>query len=280
MKLLPGEFPLLANLIRQLAGVHLEETKGYLVENRLGPIATRVGCTNFNEFYFKLRYDAGSKLVEEVVDAITTHETSWFRDGGPYDALQFKVAPECIDARAAAGTPKKLRIWSAACSTGQEPYGIAMVLSEMIPDIASWDVQVLATDISVGSVETAKKGVYSAHDVGRTQRPGAMARWFDQTAEGAVVKPAIKKLVTFRQMNLMDGVRGVGPFDVVFLRNVLIYFDAASKKKVLDAVRGVLMPHGWLFVGGTENLTEAGPEWVPQVHCRATVYQPNVVVRR
>ncbi|MBL9076340.1 MAG: protein-glutamate O-methyltransferase CheR [Planctomycetes bacterium] len=279
MKLAPGEMPLMITLVRQLAGVHLDESKGYLIENRLGPIAKRIGCTNFNELYFKLRYDAKSTLVQEVVDAITTHETSWFRDGAPYDALQFKVAPECIDARSRSGSPRKLRIWSAACSTGQEPYGIAMVLSEMLPDIASWDIQILATDISKSSIDTAIAGVYSPNDVGRTQRPNAMQRWFDQTPMGAVVKPAIKKLVTFRQLNLMDPLLGIGPFDVVFLRNVLIYFDKATKLGVLQRIKNVLMPHGWLFVGGTENLGEAGPEWVPQTHCRATVYQPNVPVR-
>lgn len=279
MKLSPGEMPLLVTMIRQLAGVHLDESKGYLVENRLGPIAQRIGCVNFNELYFRLRYEAKPALVQEVIDAITTHETSWFRDGAPYDAFQFKVGPEVIDARTRAGTPRKLRIWSAACSTGQEPYGIAMVLSEMIPDIASWDVQIVATDISKATIDAAARGVYSVHDVGRTQRPMAMQRWFDQTPEGAVVKPCIKKLVQFRQLNLVDPLLGMGPFDVIFLRNVLIYFDKETKLQILQRVKNVLLPHGWLFVGATENLNDAGPEWMPQTHCRATVYQPNAPVR-
>lgn len=280
MKLAAGELPLMATLVRQLAGVHLDDSKGYLVESRLGPIAERHGCSNFNELYFRLRYEPKPALVQEVVDAITTHETSWFRDGAPYDALQFKVAPESIDARARTGSPRKLRIWSAACSTGQEPYGIAMVLSELIPDIASWDLQILATDISKSSIDAAVKASYSTNDVARTQRPNAMARWFDVTPAGAVVKPVITRLVTFRQLNLLEPLFGIGPFDVVFLRNVLIYFDKATKLKVLQSIKSVLMPHGWIFVGGTENLGEAGPEWVPQTHCRAIVYQPNATVRK
>ena len=208
-----------------------------------------------------------------------TRRTSRFRDGALFDAFQFKVAPESIDARGRLGTPKKLRIWSAACSTGQEPYGLAMILSEMIPDIATWDIQITATDISKASIETAQRGVYSVHDVSRTQRPQAMQRWFDQTPEGAVVKPCIKKLVTFRQLNLMEPFVAMGPFDIVFLRNVLIYFDKPSKLQLLQRLRSAMMPHGWLFVGSTENLNDAGAEWVPQTHCRATVYQPNVLVR-
>lgn len=279
MQLRTGELPLLRPLVQQLAGVHLDDSKGYLIESRLGPIAQRIGCANFNELYFKLRYDADPKLAQEIVDAITTHETNWFRDGAPFDAFQFKVAPESLDARGRLGTPKKLRIWSAACSTGQEPYGIAMVLCDMIPDIATWDIQILGTDISKSSLEVAEKGVYSTHDVSRTQRPLAMQKYFDQTPDGARVKPAVRKLVSFRQLNLMDSLTGIGPFDIVFLRNVLIYFDQPTKLKLLQRVRSTLMPHGWLFVGSTENLNDAGPEWLPQTHCRAIVYQPNLPVR-
>jgi chemotaxis protein methyltransferase CheR len=275
MQLRNGEMPLLRTMVQQLAGVHLDDSKGYLIESRLGPIAERRGCANFNELYFKLRYEADTALKQEVIDAITTHETNWFRDGSPFDALQFKLIPESIDARAKLGTPKKLRIWSAACSTGQEPYGIAMVLAEIIPDIANWDIEITATDISRSSVATAEKGVYSLADVRRTQRPQAMQRWFDQAADSATVKPAIRRLVRFRQLNLMDPLPPFGPFDIVLLRNVLIYFDAATKQQLLQRIASVLMPHGWLMVGSTENLIDAGPAWEPETHCRAAVYRAN-----
>jgi len=279
VQLRTGELPLLRTMIQQLAGVHLDDSKGYLIESRLGPIAQRIGCANFNELYFKLRYEADASLKQEVIDAITTHETNWFRDGAPFDAFQFKMAPESIDARARLGTPKKLRIWSAACSTGQEPYGIAMILADMIPDIATWDIQILGTDISKSSLATAEKGVYSVNDVSRTQRPQAMQKWFEQTPEGAKVKPLIRKLVTFRHMNLMEPFPGVGPFDIVFLRNVLIYFDKPAKSQILQRVRSVTMPHGYLVLGSTENLVDAGDGWVPHTHCRAVVYQPNQLVK-
>jgi len=279
VQLRTGEMPLLRTMIQQLAGVHVDDTKGYLIESRLGPIAERTGCANFNELYFKLRYDADPTLKQEVIDAITTHETNWFRDGAPYDAFQFKMAPESLDARGRLGTPKKLRVWSAACSTGQEPYGLAMILSEMIPDIATWDIQILGTDISKSTIATAEKGVYAAHDVSRTQRPQAMQRWFDQTPAGAAVKPAIKKLVTFRQLNLLETSTAIGPFDIVFLRNVLIYFDKPTKLQILERVKRVMMPHGWLVLGSTENLVDVVPDWAPQTHCRAVVYQPNLLVK-
>ncbi|MBK8096706.1 MAG: protein-glutamate O-methyltransferase CheR [Planctomycetes bacterium] len=276
MQLRPGELPLLQQAVQQLCGVALDDSKGYLIENRLGPLAERFGCGNFNELYFKLRYGGDSKLTQEVVDAITTHETSWFRDAAPFEALQFKVGPESLDARARAGTPKKLRIWSAAASTGQESYSIGMVLCDIIPDIAGWDIQILGTDISKASIATAEKAVYAEHEVARTARPQSIQKYMERTAGGWRVKDQVRRLCQFRQFNLMDPMSTLGPFDIVWIRNVLIYFDKPARADIMRRVRSTLLPHGWLFVGATENLVDLGPEWVPQAHCRATVYQPNL----
>jgi len=170
MKLRPGELPLICGLVRSLTGVALDESKAYLIENRLGTIAEEAGCTTLNELYFKLKYEGDTDLTAKTVEAITTHETNWFRDGAPFEALQYKLAPESIDAREQKGQPRTLRIWSAACSTGQEPYGIAMVLREMIPDIDSWSIEILATDISDETLRKAAEGRYAPHDVRRSQR--------------------------------------------------------------------------------------------------------------
>ena len=277
MKLRDGEFNLIATLIKDLTGVHLDASKGYLIASRLGPIAESVGCANLNELYFKLRYDNDSLLTQRVVDAITTHETLWFRDGTPFEALKYKAIPESIDARSKSGRPRQLRIWSAACSTGQEPYGIAMVLREMIPDIDDWDIQILATDISKSSIETAEKAEYSTHDLTRTQRQD-MKRWFEEVAGGAKVKESVRKFVRFRCLNLAGLLGGIGPFDIVMLRNVLIYFDVPTKKKILERVAEVMAPHGWLFVGASESLLDTFPQWPAESHCGATVYRPNARV--
>lgn len=275
MELRAGELPLMQQMIRQLAGVALDDNKGYLIESRLGPIAERQKCANFNELYFKLRYGTDPKLTQEVVDAITTHETNWFRDGTPFDAIQFKVIPEVIDARARMGQAKRLRIWSAASSTGQEAYSIGMVLCEMLPDIVNWDIKIFGTDIAKSSVEAAQKAVYAEHEMQRTMRPQLMAKYFEPVPGGRRVKECVRRLCTFEQRNLIEPFSSLGPFDVVFIRNVLIYFELQAKVDLMKRIRSVLLPHGWLFVGSTENLMDCGSEWVPQTHCRATVYQPN-----
>ena len=278
MQLRPGEMQLMRQLVLQLAGVSLDDSKGYLVETRLGPIAEKAGCANFNELYFRLRYATDTPLVQQVVDAITTHETTFFRDGAPYDALQFKLLPEVIDARERSGQPKKLRIWSAACSSGQEPYSIGMIVREVLGDLAGWDVQILGTDISKSTLEAAETAVFADHEMARTSRPQFTAKYFEKVAGGHRVVEPVRRLVTFRQLNLLAPFPGLGPFDIVFLRNVLIYFEAATRRDIVQRVAGTLLPHGWLVVGASENLLDAGPQFVPQTHCRATVYQPGVPV--
>ncbi len=282
MQLRPGELPLMRQLVLQLAGVSLDDSKGYLIETRLGPLAEKAGCTNFNELYFRLRYGAEPVLQQSVVDAITTHETTFFRDGAPYDALQFKLLPEVIDARERMGQPRKLRIWSAACSTGQEPYSIAMVVHELLGDLRGWDIQILGTDISKSTLEAAERGVFPEHDMNRTARPQMTAKYFEKVAGGQRVVEPLRKLVTWKQLNLLAPFAGLGPFDVVFLRNVLIYFEPAARADISRRVGSTLLPHGWLVVGASENLMDIGPQFMPQTHCRATVYQPNALpaVRR
>lgn len=274
MKLSPGELPLLQQMVRQLTGVALDGSKGYLVESRLGPIAERVGCTNFNELYFRVRYGRDAALEAQIVDAITTHETTFFRDDAPYDALQFKLLPEVIDARERMGQPKRLRIWSAACSTGQEPYSMGIVLHELLRDLSGWDIEILATDISAGTIETAARGVFPEHEIARSARPKLTPKYFVKEGNGWRIQDSVRKLVKFRQLNLLEPFPSLGPFDVVFLRNVLIYFETATRHDIVRRLTRTLLPHGWLMVGASENLLDVGPEYVPQTHCRSTVYQP------
>ncbi|MFK7742214.1 MAG: protein-glutamate O-methyltransferase CheR [Planctomycetota bacterium] len=261
-------------MIRDLTGLALDESKAYLIEGRLGPIAEEMGCANLNELYFKMKYTPEPALQRRIIEAITTHETLWFRDGAPFEALQFKMVPESIDAREQIGQSKRLRIWSAACSTGQEPYGIAMIVRDLVPDIDSWNVEIIGTDISEETLEKAREGTYSEHDISRSQRPDAMRKWFDYNGATATVKPEIRNMVTFRQVNLMDSFASLGSFDIVFVRNVLIYFDLATRRKVVTNISRTLLPHGWLSLGSTENLSEVCPEWPAEVHCRATTYRP------
>jgi chemotaxis protein methyltransferase CheR len=150
---------------------------------------------------------------------------------------------------------------------------------ELIPDLTNWDLKILATDVSPATVQQAERATYPPHDLSRSQRPQAMTKWFDQTPQGASPKPQLKRLVTFKPHNLLQPLPAFGPFDVIFLRNVLIYFDAATRLQVLNRVRSALLPHGWLVLGGTENLNELAPDLVPEVHCRATVYRSVPLAR-
>jgi len=277
MQLRDGESALMRQLILQLAGVSLDESKGYLIETRLGPIAERSGCSNFNEFYFRLRYQPDPVLVEAVVDAITTHETIFFRDGAPFDALQYKLLPEVIDARERAGQPRRLRLWSAACSTGQEPYSMAMIVLELLGDVKGWDIQIVATDIAKATLQQAERGIYAETDIARSARPNLMVKYLEPTTGGRRVKEEVRRLVRWQQCNLLSPLTGLGPFDVIFLRNVLIYFEAEARRDLARRAAQTLLPHGWLVVGAAENLLDAGPQFAPQTHCRATVYQPSQV---
>jgi chemotaxis protein methyltransferase CheR len=153
-----------------------------------------------------------------------------------------------------------------------------MVLHELLGDLRGWDIQILATDISKGTLEAAEKGVFPDHDMVRTARPQLVAKYFEKVAGGHRVVEPIRKLVQFRPLNLLAPLLGLGPFDIVFLRNVLIYFEPATRRDIVQRIATTMLPHGWLMVGASENLMDCGPQFVPQMHCRATVYQPGVVL--
>ncbi|MEZ5964120.1 MAG: protein-glutamate O-methyltransferase CheR [Planctomycetota bacterium] len=272
IKVANGEMPLMQKMARELTGFALAGSKTYLVENRLGPIAERHGCKTYQELYFKIRYGQDKVLLQEVVDAITTHETQFFRDATPFDALQFKVLPEVLDARGKTSAPKRLRIWSAACSTGQEPYSIGMVLHDLLPSPETWDVEILATDIADATLATAQAATYAGIDLERSGRP-KMSKYLERAAGGMRVVESVRRMVKFRRLNLIEPFAAMGPFDVVFLRNVLIYFDAATKVDILRRTHAVMQPWGVLFLGSTENMVDVDAGFVSQEHCRATMYR-------
>jgi len=274
MQLRDGEFTLMQQMITHLCGVVLDDTKGYLVETRLGRIARNAGCENFNELYAKLRHGRDQKLLDKVTDAITTHETTWFRDGGPYDILENRLLPDLINARLRAGQ-KRLRIWSAACSTGQEPYSVGMILHEILPDLPSWDIEITASDISVGTVEKARKGVFSNLEMGRTARPAYMRKFFRPEGDGHRVIESVRKLVKFEERNLLMPFSMLGPFDLVFLRNVLIYFDNETRNSIVRRAAQIMVPRAYMISGGSENLSDIGPEFLPEMVSGVPVYQPN-----
>ncbi len=274
MRVNPEDVLEVAELIKQLCGVALDETKGYLIESRLADLAAETGCDDYQHLCRKA-LDGDRTLRTRIVDAITTQETLFFRDNSPFEALKHKALPELIDTKANSLLPKRIRIWSAACSTGQEPYSIAMTLYELLPDIQTWDVGILATDISDTAVAHASRGVYGQHEITRGMQSDMLSKYFSQQATGWHVKDELRSLIRFEHRNLLNPLDDIGPFDVIFCRNVVIYFDAMTRQDVFCRLADRLTPDGYLFVGSSESLADLGSRFTPQHHCRAVYYQPG-----
>jgi chemotaxis protein methyltransferase CheR len=262
-----------------LCGVTLDASKGYLIESRLSRLAETCGCTDFSDFCRRVRFSNDAVLRNQVIDAITTQETLFFRDGSPFEALQHKVLPELLDTKAGTPYARRLRIWSAACSTGQEPYSIAMLLCELIPDIFSWDVNILATDVSDAAIKQASAGRYAKHEIQRGMKPALLSKYFREETQSWQVRDELRSLIAFKYRNLLEAFHGLGPFDVIFCRNVVIYFDAATRRDVFLRLVDCLTPEGVLFTGASESLSDLGPQFLPLHHCRTVYYQPKKTQR-
>jgi chemotaxis protein methyltransferase CheR len=275
MSVTAAEIEVVAGLVFDLCGIVLDESKDYLIESRLSSLVRKTGSGDYAELARKIRYGGDAGLRTELIDSITTNETLFFRDGSPFEALKHKALPELFDAKARTAYPKRLRVWSAACSTGQEPYSIAMTLHELIPDIHSWDISILATDISDAAIRQASAGRYSEMEMQRGVPAAALSKHFTREAAGWKVKDEIRSLVTFRRINLHEPFHALGPFDVIFCRNVAIYFAPAARATLFRGLASILSPDGYLFVGSSESPADLGPEFAPQHHCRSVFYQPS-----
>jgi len=243
----------------------LEDSKDYLVDSRLGPLARGVGLATVDELVVKLKREPDGALAERVTEAMTTNETLFFRDMHPFEALKSRFVPELLAARA---TTRSLRIWSAAAATGQEPYSIAMTLLETFPELSRWDVSILATDLNGAVLERAREARYREFEVNRGLPESYLTKYFARRGDEWELSPLVRSMVAFRQLNLVERWTAVPPCDLVFMRNVLIYFDANTKRNILTRLRHVLMPDGFLVLGGAETTDEA----YAQVRVGAGVY--------
>ncbi len=274
MSLTQQQIRAICRLTDKITGIQWDSSKDYLIESRIVARISEFGCSSLDCLISKI--EAGDTAARNAfIDAVTTRETLFFRDESPYIALEHKALPEIIDAKTSSYYPKRLRLWSAAASTGQEAYSLAICLMEMLPDIASWDVQILATDISDAALATASRGIYSDFEVGRGLRADLREKYFQRAGNGWQVKDDVRSLVSFQKRNLLQPFEGLGPFDVVFCRYVAIYFDLPVRRELFERLSRTLSNDGALFVGSSENLSDFGPRWAPQFHCRAVYYQPN-----
>jgi chemotaxis protein methyltransferase CheR len=246
-----NDFAFIAALLKERSGLIVTADKMYLLEARLLPIARKHDLPGLDGLVEKLRKPFNEPLIGEVVDAMTTNETSFFRDRNPFDALRKTIVPELLQTKA---TQKTLRIWSAACSTGQEAYSIAMILRDDFPQLGNWTIEIVATDISPSVLARGREGLYSTFEAQRGLPIHLLIKHFDQIGDAWQIKPALRQMVNFRSANLLDDLASLGTFDVIFCRNVLIYFDQATKTKILNAICKRMGAHSSLFLGGAESV--------------------------
>ncbi len=231
------------------AGIVLEEDKQYLFESRLAPIVRKLGLNSINDLCTLLRTSREAEVSLQVVEAMTTNETYFFRDPSHYDAIRTVLLPKLKQDRM---DTKKLRFWSAAASTGQEAYSLAMsLLDEGLKD---WNIQILGTDFSSQVLERAREGRYRQIEVNRGLPTALLVRHFNHVGIDWQLNDNVLRMARFEQIDLRKSMRSMGPFDLVFCRNVLIYFDAETKKKILKEIHGTLFRGGWLMLGGAETV--------------------------
>ena len=244
------DFEFVRDVVRRGSSIVLDPSKDYLVDARLSPLARKEGFDSVGALIARLRAETDGALRLKVIDAMTTNETLFFRDLTPFDALRQKLLPEILKKRSA---KRELRIWSAACSSGQEPYTIAMLLRESFPQLAGWKVDILATDLSPTMIAKGRQGVYGRLEVNRGLPAALLAKYFKTVGLDFEIAPELRAMVTFRELNLATPWPALGTFDVIFLRNVLIYFDVPTKKSILSRARQLLPSDGYLFLGAAET---------------------------
>ena len=264
------DFEYICQLVRDRTGIVLTKDKKYLVESRLAPLLRETQVNSVRKLVALLRQDRATSLHDCVIEAMVTTETSFFRDNYPFQALSKFILPELIQK-----PPGKriLNIWCAACSSGQEPYSIAMVLWEDFPELMGWNVNLLASDISTSMLTRSRKGCYSYHEISRGLSKTLLDKYFLAQDKCWQIKTEIRHLVKFQQLNLAETWFPMPQMDIIFLRNVLIYFDVEMKKTILAKVKRVLHPQGYLFLGGGETTINLDSAFEPVQVGKAICYQ-------
>lgn len=245
------DFDVYKNILYEKSGLVITPDKAYLLESRLAPVIKKHNIADMAALTDKLRRLPDRALVEDIVDAMTTNETMFFRDQKPFDKFRDMVVPNIIKAK---GPGCTIRIWSAACSSGQEPYTLAITMKENAAKWPGVKFEILATDLSKDILAQAQAGKYSQFEVQRGMPIMMLVKYFNQTGETWTIKDEIKNMVKFQPFNLLDSMDALGTFDVVFCRNVLIYFDQPSKTKILEKIVRRLQKHGYMFMGGAETV--------------------------
>lgn len=254
------DFDIYRDLLKEKSGLMVTQDKAYLLESRLPPIASKWDFPSLDTMTGHLRGVPDPKLIDDIVEAMTTNETSFFRDMRPFDTFRDVVMPYLLQARI---HERKFRIWCAAASSGQEPYSLAMLLNSQKSQFSRWKIEMLATDISKDILEAAQRGLYSQFEVQRGLPVQMLLEHFKQIDDRWQISDEIKRMVQFKQFNLLDSMAGLGQMDVIFCRNVLIYFDEADKADIFSRLAKQLKDDGFLFLGGSETVLGITDEFAP-----------------
>jgi chemotaxis protein methyltransferase CheR len=241
----------LRQLVRERSGISLADEMRPLVEPRLAEVWRQLGLRSLPELVAVLRREPAGDVADQVVEAIANNETSFFRDGRPFQQLRHEVLPELIKARE---TERRLRIWCAASASGQEPYSLLMLLADEFPQLESWSIDFVASDLSLAMLARAERGAYTPYEIGRGLPAASLARYFTLLESGEwQIAAKLRRRLRLERINLIGAWPALGPIDLLLARNVLIYFEPATRTRVLEGFRELLAPDGWLFLGGPET---------------------------
>ncbi|KLN59017.1 chemotaxis protein CheR [Kiloniella spongiae] len=253
-----SDFDFISQFLKKRSGLVLSQDKAYLLESRLNPVARKWDLSGFDELVQKVRATNDERILNDITEAMTTNESFFFRDQKPFDQFKDLVLPHMLEKRAAS---KTIRIWSAACSSGQEPYTLAMLLKEAGPALAGWKIEIIATDLSNEILNKAKEGVYTQFEVQRGLPINLLVKYFQQNGDRWQIDSSIRNMVTFKSFNLLESPAMLGKFDIVFCRNVLIYFDQPTKSVVLKNIAKQMPDDGFLYLGGAETVLGISDEF-------------------
>jgi chemotaxis protein methyltransferase CheR len=272
MSLSRASFDFIRTALRQRSASQLDDDKSYLVETRLLAVARRHGFESVEALVLCLRSRENESLMGEIVEAMVITETCFFRDGYPFEVLRQTVLPDLIQRRASI---RGLTVWSAACASGQEVYSMAILLRQHFPDLAGWNIRLIASDLSVTMLARARQGRYSKSEVSRGLSPELLKAYFREEENGWQIRDDIRRMVDFRCLNLSGLWPELPPLDLVLLRNVLIYFDMPTRQQVLARVRKVIQPDGYLLLGGAETTLNLNDDFEPVSFGQVSFYRPR-----
>ncbi len=256
----PEDFELLRRIVKSRSGLTLSPDKAYLLENRLMAVARKWGMNDIEGLAATVRGAPNEELLREITEAMTTNETLFFRDQSPFDQLEKVVLPRLVEQRS---DTKQIRIWSAGCSSGQEPYSIAMVIKQLGAALDDWRIDILATDISRTMLDKARAGLYTQFEVQRGLPIAMLMKYFTQAGDKWELDAGIRAMVNFEEFNLLNDPTSLGRFDVVFCRNVLIYLDQPTKTRVLENICNLMPDDGVLYMGGAETVMGVTEKFQP-----------------